>query len=147
MAGHRLGKLLVRAHVDGVVDFKELDLHNPAWHRRLHLVLVELLRQDELKGLELLHRRKLTYMLCNAGDPDRYNKLVEEETQLTEDYFKALDNLSKDSSDTVKNKLGKRLFAAWASEFGDPTDPDVQRRIEATAAALKRQRIAKEGST
>jgi hypothetical protein len=130
----------VRAAVDGVVDFSQLDLHDPNWHRRLRLIVDEMLRQDRLKSLELLHRRKLAFLqVCT--EPVARGQLIESEAQMVDDYLNVM-NGQPASQVNSKIRVAKKLRDSWAIAFGDPKDAKVQASIDATAEMLRQQREA-----
>lgn len=146
MAGHRLGRLLVRAAVGGIIDFAQADLRDPAWHRRLGLIVDEMLRQDKLKSLELLHTKRLAVMQCFAQDPERFNKYAEEEAELLEDYFDTMHGRPA-QKEARKVRMAKKLKQAWSQEFGDPSNPEVQQSIDAVAEYLRLRRTEKPKKT
>lgn len=134
--------MIVRAAVDGVVDFTKADLRNPLWHRRLSIIVGEMLRRDRLKSLERLHTRLLAYLPTRLGSVQEFNKLAEEETEVINDFLGTLAGRTKPTG-SRKVEAAKALRDAWNREFGDSSKADVQQNIDQVAEALRQMRLAR----
>lgn len=143
MASHRLGRLIVRAAVDGVIDFTKVDLRNPLWHKRLGIVIDELLKRDHLEITKLMHNRQLSAMNCTLLDAPQYNKIAEAEAALADQFISALYGGTEKKEDRGK-KIASASRDAWERAFGKLDSPEVQKKIHDTALGLKHARQATE---
>ena len=132
---------MVRAAVDGVVDFSNADLMDPRWHKRLSLVIDEMDRKDELKFYEALHRRYLTFLLMGSDSVAIIEGNAKKEKQAIDRISDIIFMTEGNERDTQK---ATAIWArkAWAQAWGDPSDPEVRSNIDAIAAGLRAQREA-----
>lgn len=138
MEGHRYAKLLVRAAVDGVVDFSKTELRNANWHRRLALLLGELSRKEQLEYTKILYERALRQATI-VTDVETKNRLLEKADEHLNEYIDMQFGSANDKA-TVRKTAAEQLRSAWAAAYGDPNDPKVKQKIDAVVAGLEQQR-------
>jgi len=129
---------MVQGAVDGQLDLSRDDPNNTVRQLNVLWRLREIDRQRNLELLELLYRRRLEYTGCSQLAAGSVSENMREEFRL---FRKLLAELSgeKDPGKQDTQELGKYWRSQWAKRFGDPTDPEVQQRIAATAKALRGQ--------
>ena len=137
MEGHRIRQLILRAHVDGVIDFRNTDLLNPNWHKRLLLVLKELVDREKMEILKLIHQRELAKISIPLLTTEGLESSLELAQEALESYVGILVGRGAQDKETRKTQQIKTLEAAWASQFGDPNDPETQEAIDRVVSALK----------
>jgi hypothetical protein len=124
-----------------VIDFTKVDLRNPLWHKRLGIVIDEILRRDHLEVTKLMHRRSMTAMTSPLLDVAQYNKLAESEAALVDQYLSALYGGVEKKEDR-NNKIATASRDAWERAFGKLDSPEVQKKIHDAALGLKHARQA-----
>jgi len=99
------------------------------------LRLRELNRLQNIDVLQLLYDRKRTYVDSPHISDDAAGKNMQQEFRL---FGKLLAEKTGDASmnRTEQGSIIKQARSMWAKKFGDPDDPAVRARIEATAKAL-----------
>lgn len=132
--------MLVKAAVDGVVDFSHVNLLDSRWHRRLKFLLDEMLRQENIEQLKLLQNRSLAYITCPILEPPTVADFIKGEEKLMDSINAALYGGSEEKENR-KSKIADMLRKAWEREYGNLQDGDVQRRIQETADMLKQRRL------
>ena len=109
------------------------------WWRSLRLILEDL----EQRNIRVLLERRLDYhQRLLAAQPQGYSlneihaRYQQEQRQLSKMLFPwlSLDEPGKQDDQAAVVALSQ----AWKAIWGDPNDPAVARRIEATATALRR---------
>ena len=128
----------MRLAVDGIVDFSQLDYRNPAWGIRLCWLAKEFQRGEMLKFLRYEQKRHLGYM-ASGLQSDSWNKHRELELKRHDEIVRVLFDLGKENDQ--KQRLEAGLRKAWAEHWGDPNDAETQKKIDATAEALRRRRM------
>lgn len=130
---------MLRAAVDGVIDYSKASLLDPRWHLRLNLILGEMLDRETLSYLRTSHARHLGY-LAAAIDPESWKKHRDAEKETYSDFVQILLGSFATEDRDHKQTLAQAMTSAWEREFGSTSDPDTQLRIDATAAQLRMQR-------
>lgn len=131
-----------RAAVRGAIDFASADLLSPLFWRRLGQTMRVLL-EEELLDLERLDfqwslalyqataslgERVEAEALTNAG------KVMERTLTAIQDRIQPW--YRKQRAETIAQEL-RGLESEWAAFWGDPSDPDVRRKIEEASRALR----------
>jgi hypothetical protein len=129
---------MVRAAVDGVVDFVSADQQDPRWHTRLGWLLVGMLNRDYKEYCHTMQTRHLLLATAVSGSEEA-NSHLESEFEHLGNYLDVLLDRNKDKK-AKRRSMARKLSDAWAQEYGDPDDPKVQRNIDAVVAALKDRR-------
>ena len=137
MEGHRIRQLILRAHVDGVIDFRDTDLLDPSWQKRLLLVLKELVDREKMEILKLIHHRELSKISIPLLTTEGLESSLELAQEALESYVDILVGRGTQDKETRKTQQIKTLESAWASQFGDPNDPETQEAIDRVVSALK----------
>jgi hypothetical protein len=107
----------------------------------LLFIVDEMLRQDRIKSLERIHDRRLALMLCFSNDPEKYNKLAEDEVQIFEDHINLILGQPEQKGDR-RVRVAKALRASWHKAFAEnKSEEEVQRDVDAVAEALRQQRL------
>lgn len=130
---------MVRAAVDGVVDFSG-DFRDKMYVKGIVWRMAELERREWLRLQERLHDRHLAYLGSPHLQPTAAQSVADKEAH-------ALDRIIGSVFGTGHTKTERRaqkaaeFKQAWSRVFGDPDDPVVQARIQATARALLEQGV------
>jgi len=137
LAGHRIRQLILRAHVDGVIDFREANLLDPYWHKRLLIVLKELVDREKMEILKMIHQREL----AKIGIPLLTSEGLESSLNLAQETLESYVGLlvgadEQDKADRKTRQI-KSLEEAWSDQFGDPDDPNTRDAISRVVASLK----------
>lgn len=139
MEGHRQLRLIVRAALDGVIDFSQADFLDPRWHARLHLLLEELTQQDYREFLKMKAGRELAYISSPFHDENSWAAHTKAEAEYLEDWTDNLFGIKTERGDR-RARIAKAHRDAWQQEFGQMNDPETQRKIDETVASLRMQR-------
>jgi hypothetical protein len=131
---------MLRAAVDGVVDYSQANLLDYWWHLRLNLLLNELVDREMLAYLRLSNQRHLAYLGVPGLTEESWKQHREGEHSSYEDYIKILLGVFQEDERSHKERLEQAMTEAWEREFGDTADPQTQVRIEAAAAQLRLHR-------
>jgi len=137
LEGHRIRQLILRAHVDGVIDFRETNLLDPNWHKRLLLVLKELVDREKMEILKLIHQRELAKISIPLLTAEGLESSLELAQEALESYVGILVGQGSQDKETRKTQQIKTLESAWAAQFGDPNDPETREAIDRVVSALK----------
>ena len=132
--------LTVRAACQNVIDFRQARLLDPAWWRRYRIVLNGIAKEDDLE----LQRNIFNFHLALVGN-----------SGLTEDSFKSSQERARDtffdimgllrpwegmSAQARKKREVDSLREEYIKEFGDPSDPEFQRREQESLEVWRRER-------
>lgn len=90
-----------------------------------------------LRFLQYEQQRHLGYMAAGLL-PDSWSNHKKAELKSHDKVIKILFDLGE--SEEQNKKLEVRLREAWSSHWGDPSDPETQRKINDTAEALRQRR-------
>ena len=131
---------MVRAQAEGLVDFSQADLLDPRWHTRLALLISELVARDQREISLRHHNRALAYLAVANIKQESFKKFQESEQETLEDYLVSLLGLPQAKGDR-KKRMAQKLRDSWAREFGDPTKPETQKKIDKVAEGLRMQRM------
>ena len=126
---------MIRAAVDGVVDYSKADVTSPVWHRRLNILLRELVEKDKRELLKLSMSHSLSYLAVGNLTEDSWKYHSERAFEAFDDYYRSVYSLPKLEGDR-KKRMNEQLQEAWAAEFGDPNDPKTARDIEKVTHGL-----------
>ncbi len=130
--------LALQAAAKGLVDFSEADYFDPAWNRRLRLLLKALEAENdrEISMMRYQHRAMLltTPWLDPAAISDTQDAALRDLDAVVGYYrpweFDKKTREEKEVADTTK------LRNTWQRTFGSLDDPKVQDRLAKTRAAL-----------
>ena len=127
---------LIDLAVAGVVDFRESRPADPAWHRRLFMLLKGLRREQQFKMADARYRFYLTqYARADEGNADRAFK------HTTEAYHDLLGVVTPWQGRTYEERMQRVLRSDrqdYIDAFGvDPSDPAFKRwEADQIAAAV-----------
>jgi hypothetical protein len=127
---------MVRAAVDGVVDYSQLDLTDPTWHLRHNLLLREMMSRDEREIDKLDMMQSLSYLSVNGVTEETWKYHSEKAFDMFDNYYRSVYVLPKQEGDR-EQRVTKQLSEAWSTEFGDLKDPDTLKEIDQVVAGLK----------
>ncbi len=126
---------MIRAAVDGVVDYSEADVTDPNWHKRLNMLLRELAERDKRELLKLNMTHSLSYLPVKNLKEESWKYHSEKAFDMYDDYYRSIYSMPEVAGDR-KQRMAKQLHDAWAVEFGDPNDPEVAKDIEKVTQGL-----------
>lgn len=136
---------MLRAAVNGQLDFSETDLRDTWWVIKAGLILQEVQDQEILQFLKISHDRSLAYISSSMLQADTINHHLKLESELYDDYIHLLMGVEKDKDGKGRQEQIKdAMKKAWTQEFGDPDDPETQAKID--AAVLQLQLSREQGS-
>jgi hypothetical protein len=131
---------MVEAATRGIVDFSQAKFFDPAWRRRVKYLiggLQDLNRREELKSD---HSYYLSLLNIPNLKPDLFGdvvKLLERTRTRLEAAWRPW--VTPESNEAQKTAEAKRLQTLWERQWGKLDDPETQRKIAATAAAMRKQ--------
>lgn len=137
MEGHRLRQLILRAYVDGVIDFRDADLLDPYWHKRLLIVLKELVDRERMEILKMVHQRELAKIGIPLLTADGLESSLRLAQETLESYVNILIGSTDQNKKDRKTKQLKSLKEAWSERFGDLDDPETQEAIKRVVDSLR----------
>jgi len=128
--------LAVQAHKRGLLSFKEEDRQDDRW-RALELLIFDEIERDYAIDLHRdLHHRESACAQYSAGE-----KVFDHHYNRARVHYKYAHNLSvpydKMTETVVDNHSMESLIERWKARFGDPSDPEVKKRIEKTVEAWR----------
>jgi hypothetical protein len=122
---------------DGTLDFTKADPQDRRWYTRVSLMISEKSRAQRLFMYDLLHRRNGNLLSRDNLTEESVEKLNQESYRLLQQILQLLFPWNTfESPDQAQESANKRLYDAWVAAWGDPEDPEVQRKIEQTAQWL-----------
>lgn len=123
---------MVKAHLSGAVDFREMRPRDPGWWRRLNLIIKGLEMEDESRVVEALRSHHLAMISSGAlteEDFSKYQKLA------IEGFYRFLGTVrpweSVDPEQLRRDEYSK-LRREYVRMFGDPNDPEFQKKLDET---------------
>ena len=136
MESHRHLRLIVRAAVDGVIDYSEADTLNPMWHKRVNILLREMIEKDNRDILKIGMQRSLAYLPVSGLTADSWKYHSEKAFDMYDDYYRSVYSLPKTGGDR-KQRMAEQLQGAWCEAFGNPKDAEVRDDIDKVVQGLK----------
>ena len=136
---------MIRSAVDGVIDYSEADALNPVWHKRVNILLREMVEKDDRDILKMGMHRSLSYLAVNGLTEDSWKYHLEKAFDLYDDYYRSTYSLPKTGGDR-KQKMNDQLQDSWAEAFGNPKDAKVQDDIDKVVQGLKASNRSKRSS-
>jgi len=130
---------MIRAAVEGVVDFSQANLLDPRWHKRLYVLLSAMVERDRRAAALARHQRSLAYIAVPNIGRESFTRHHEQEKEAFIEYLSSL-FFQKNEQGDRKKAMAARMRDAWAAEFGDLDSPETQKKIDDVAAALRHQR-------
>ena len=125
---------MLQAAVRGVVDFSSVRLHDPRWWQRTRILLRQLETDNTAKYLELLHQHNLHTLIVPNLKEEVFSSSVAQAGSAVRSirslYF-PWELQPEEQAESVD------LRQQWIDVWGDPADPEVQRRIQETVEMLK----------
>jgi hypothetical protein len=100
-------------------------------------VLKELVDREKMEILKLIHQRELAKISIPLLTTEGLESSLELAQEALESYVGILVGRGVEDKETRKTQQIKTLEAAWASQFGDPNDPETQEAIDRVVSALK----------
>lgn len=110
---------------------------DPYWHKRLLIVLKELVDREKMEILKMIHQREL----AKIGIPLLTSEGLESSLNLAQETLESYVGLlvgadEQDKADRKTRQI-KSLEEAWSDQFGDPDDPNTRDAISRVVASLK----------
>ena len=127
MAGEDHLTLLVQAAVDGVVDFSQARLRDPAWWTRLRFLLNGLDQKNQRDRLQLHLANVRCLVSTERVASDDWRRQLQHMQELT-DKYKA--TYFPDLKPVTKEAEAVELRDSWQEHFGNLNDPKVQSAID-----------------
>ena len=109
---------------------------NPMWHRRVNILLREIVSQDNRDILKMGMHRSLSYLAVGGLTEDSWKFHSEKAFDMYDEYYRSVYSLPKTGEDR-KQRMAGQLQGAWAEAFGNPKDPEVQADIDKVVQGLK----------
>jgi len=141
LAKDRGAVLAVRAAVRKVVDYREVDVTDGAWWRRYAMLIRELARDTDREVVSTFvayHQAALAGAASAEGREHHQKALLE----VTQEYLGLLAPWNAQSKEERASQQMAEMRAKWAAQYGDPSDPEVQRKIQETVEQMKREAAA-----
>lgn len=121
-----------QAHLERRFDFREADFFDRWWWRRLHWVL-EGMEDENANRIESirqnLHAGAITYGVGSEIFDCHWNQAQELNRRIYNRLFPW--------ARQARRQVYKDLANLWKKVWGDPADPEVQKKIEATVEQLR----------
>lgn len=131
---------MVQAAQTGAIDFSLARLQDPLWWRRLKFILLSLKEENK--------RDIFRARLHNAAAK---SKIRWESLDVTKFWLADLNRQSNNilvsyypelRQDEAEQKQAHQHRNQWVAQYGDPNDPAVKARIDATAEAILSRNVA-----
>jgi hypothetical protein len=126
---------MLEAASRGALDFAAADPRDPRWWARLHLVLRQIER-DDLAAIYRLRHERIAGLLAADLDDQSFKKQKAASLDLLAEVTRLLRPWENHAGDTLQDALAT-MSKQWIAAWGNPEDPAVQARIDATEAYLK----------
>lgn len=137
---------MVEAAVRGVVDFRQAKFFDPAWRRRVRLLLGGLRDLNYREELTISHDYYLQSMLIPDISPESFEGLQKAAGEIRRQLgFLFRPWTSLESMEAQKQKEQSQLKSLWERQWGKMDDPMTIQKIARTAAAMKAQREQVQG--
>lgn len=127
---------MIQAATRGAVDFTHADPTDRKWNSRLLLALYAIERENVEKIVSLNNARCVALLGNSALTKESFEKLREESEKLTVRVKSLLMPWVETDKSSGRDGAINRLTELWIKTWGDPKDPAVAARINATADAL-----------
>lgn len=127
---------MLQAAVRGALDFREAKIHDPRWWQRMRILLRQVEADSALQHIRAVHQHDLTTLVV----PDLTDEIFVAARDGANQMLARIHNLLfpwEDREEESSRESFKDLRQAWIDRYGDPDDPEVAQRIQATADALK----------
>ena len=131
---------MLKAAVEGTIDYSKSNFHDSLWFLKLDFVLHEMLDRTTLEYLRVSQLRHLTYLTIPNLEPEHWENHREAEHSTYEDYIRLLLGEFDTEKEDRQTRIKRALTDAWSNEFGSPDDPKTQISIDAAALQLRLQR-------
>jgi len=115
------------------LDFSEARPFDRRWWLKVRLVTDCVESSNLSRVYEMQHRQHCA--VFPQVSPEKFGEVWEEASALIERYSRALMPWLPVSN---KDDARRQAIAGWQATYGNPNDPEVMARVEATAAALIR---------
>lgn len=122
---------MVRAAVSRAVDFERADPNDKWWWRRTNLILEEIARRDRLSYQTLQHQHWIGLAGSGRIDSDNFAKAQANAGEVLNNTFILLFPWQAGAVN------GADLVQMWVAEYGDPSLPETQAKIDEWVAAIE----------
>lgn len=136
---------MVQAAARGVVDFTQARPLDRRWYRKLFWLLDQV-EEDNLRAIFLSRQGRDQALLARAQTTETAQaclERLEQNQQLFRDHLFLYLQTAGSSTDT---STIQRLRQQWQEHFGDPNDPEVQKKIQQTVDVLRSRGSQKRSS-
>lgn len=140
MAGDARGALIRQAAVTGAVDFSRARLTDPRWWIRLNQILDGLSEHNYRERLRFRYDYHLA-LLSSGLTTESWIAQKKAALKCFDQLRHSFDPAIPLDSEEQRDALTKEAEAKWMAEFGDPGDPDVAAKIDATAEAILKRGV------
>lgn len=134
MERDRVATLILQAHLSGKIDFGRADLADPAWWLKLRLTLLGVERQTNVKWLSWYLQSVQAKLSIPGLKEESFDTLIKENKQLLQTLFDLL--FPWHDEKTELSEMATQLRSEWAEIWGDPDDPEVQKKTQRTIDML-----------
>jgi hypothetical protein len=131
---------MLRASVDGLIDFSEFDPLDRFWYIKLNLLLDQVERRYCMKYAEFSIMRHTLLATSGMLDETSAKYHFEQQQDLHRSWLNMLLDRNPESEESRQRRIMSEWQHSWESQFGDLDDPDTQENIDAVADWLKQQR-------
>lgn len=129
--------MIVEAAAQGLIDFSRARFFDKAWGIRLGLILRGLHESRLREAQTAIHQHHLNLLTISRISDESADRLQAECSDDLHELLNRLQPWAAKTKEAQERDQVKGLMTAWEQRWGDMNSPDVQARIDATAAALR----------
>lgn len=127
----------MRASRQGVVDFRQANVLDPGWWRRVNALVGDLARDDDLEILKAAYEFHLALLSNPQLTEDSWKATKKTAAEL----FNEIVNISQPwgarSTEQRRDEEMTRLRDLYVDVIGDPDDPDFRAALQAEVERLR----------
>lgn len=127
---------MVQAATRGVIDFRDVKLHDPRWWQRMRILLRQVELDSYLRKLESLQQHNLLTLVVPNLKEEVFEIARDETARIGQGIHNVLFPWDKQAADEKPTGQIADMRQAWVDVWGDPDDPEVQKRIQDTVDLL-----------
>lgn len=132
MEGDRIACLMVRAHAQGLIDYRQADPLDLKWYLRHNWLLAELHRTEQrsLHAIELNYWLQIALLRGDLLTPESREELWDRVHGLRTNVIQCYQPWMKIDPNDYKAEH-KKLSDEWVERYGDPNSPETAAKIDA----------------
>lgn len=128
---------MVQAAVRGSVNFSEARIHDPRWWQRMRILLRRVEMDIFREHMHTVHRHGLLTLLVPDLKPEIFNEARDSSASAARLLRELL--ITWEQQDLTPAAKVDDFRQAWIDVWGDPEDPEVKKRIQATVDYLRNE--------